>query len=452
LELELIIQHQAKYIKELEQQNRELVARIIKLEEQLEKLLHQKNSNNSSIPPSKDENRPFKSKSLREKTGKKSGGQIGHKGTTLKMVSKADEILEYHPEFCNYCGKDLSDTSSELVEKRQIVDIPEIKTKVTEHLIFQKKCTCGHLTVSSCEVGLKNRITYGNNIESLTAYFSNRQYIAFKRLEEIFKDVFKANISEGGLHELLKRISKKALPVYKQIKERVEKSKCVGSDETGCKVNGYKQWIWTWQNDNLTFISLSKNRGISTINEIFPKGIKNAVLVHDCWKSHFNTNAQTHQICTAHLLRELNYLTELYNNPWSEEFIKMLKFALDHKKQLKPSDYYNPQPKTILLEKWLKGMIEKPINEKYKELVSFQKRMIKYRNYIFTFLYYPNVPPDNNGSERAIRNIKTKLKVSGQFKSDDSSKIYAVLRSITDTALKNKQNVFNALSVIANSS
>jgi len=140
LELELIIQHQAKYIKELEQQNRELVIRVIKLEEQLEKLLHQKNSNNSSIPPSKDENRPFKSKSLREKTGRKPGGQLGHKGTTLKMVSKADEVLEYHPDYCNYCGNELADAASELVERRQIVDIPELVTKVTEYLIFQKKC------------------------------------------------------------------------------------------------------------------------------------------------------------------------------------------------------------------------------------------------------------------------------------------------------------------------
>ena len=452
MELELIIQHQAKYIKELEAQNRELIIRVTKLEVQLEKYLHQKNSNNSSIPPSKDENRPFKSKSLREQTGKKPGGQLGHKGTTLKMVSKADETIEYHPDYCNYCGNNLSEAVSKLVERRQIVDIPEIKAKVTEHLIFQKKCSCGHITMSSCETGLKNRITYGKNIETLTAYFSNRQYIPFKRLEELFKDVFKANISEGGLHELLKRITKKALPVYKQIRNRVEKSKYVGSDETGCKVNGDKQWIWTWQNDNLTFIALSKNRGIATINENFPTGIKNAVLGHDCWKSHFKTNVQTHQICTAHLLRELNYLTELYNNSWSEEFIKMLKFALKHKTQLKPADYYEPQPKTRLLEKWLNELLEKPINAKCKELVSFRNRMVKYRKFIFPFLYYPDVPPDNNGSERAIRNIKLKIKISGQFKAEEGGNIYAVLRSVTDTTLKNKQNVLNALAVIANSS
>jgi len=76
--------------------------------------------------------------------------------------------------------------------------------------------------------------------------------------------------------------------------------------------------------------------------------------------------------------------------------------------------------------------------------------MNKYRDYIFTFLYHPKVPPDNNGSERAIRNIKVKQKISGQFKSPTGAFNFAVLRSITDTALKNGQNILKALKIIAN--
>jgi len=85
-----------------------------------------------------------------------------------------------------------------------------------------------------------------------------------------------------------------------------------------------------------------------------------------------------------------------------------------------------------------------------KELVLFQKRMLKYKDYILTFLYHPKVPPDNNGSERAIRNVKVKLKVSGQFKSWKGVENFLILRSITDTVLKNKMHVLNALNLIAN--
>jgi hypothetical protein len=85
-----------------------------------------------------------------------------------------------------------------------------------------------------------------------------------------------------------------------------------------------------------------------------------------------------------------------------------------------------------------------------KELVTFQKRMIKYRNYIFTFLYFQDVPPDNNASERAIRNIKVKQKISGQFKTANGAQPYAIIRSITDTCIKNNQNILAAFKTIAN--
>jgi transposase len=433
-------------------ENQSLKERIVFLEERLKKLENPKNSKNSSIPPSKDENRPLKTNSLREKTGRKPGGQEGHKGSTLQMTSDPDLIEEHHPEYCSCCGKSLEGIESEFVEKRQIVDIPEIVVLTTEHLIFRKRCECGHENISEFDKGKKNRRIYGPNIESLTAYFSVRQYTPFKRLQEIFRDVFKSAISEGGLHEMMKRISIKALPIYEQIREQISNSRYAGTDETGGKINGKKIWFWTWQNDNQTFITSSDNRGTATIDENFKDGFKNTILGHDCWKSHFQVEALTHQICTAHLLRELEYLNQLYQNQWSKEFEQMLKFALNQKRQLNPEDYYSSQPKTVLLERWLDELLEKYIDEDQKELVVFKNRMQKYRQYLFTFLYNPEVPPDNNGSERAVRNIKVKLKVSGQFKSKHGSDKFAILRSITDTALKNGQNVLKTLSQVADSS
>ena len=149
-------------------------------------------------------------------------------------------------------------------------------------------------------------------------------------------------------------------------------------------------------------------------------------------------------------MRELNYLDERYNHCWPDRFRKLILDGIELKKKLDPGDYYRPIRERTDLENKLKELLTCRLDEKLKELFSFQKRLLKYKDYILTFLYHPKVPPDNNGSERAIRNVKVKLKVSGQFKSWKGVENFLILRSITDIVLKNKMNVLNALNLIAN--
>jgi transposase len=366
------------------------------------------------------------------------------------MVSDPDEIIDHVPEYCECCGKDIGTIPGEFVERKQVIDIPPVKPVVTEHRVYKKTCTCGHITMSSFPDGIQAPVSYGSMIESLTGYFHSRQYIPFLRMQELFRDIFSVPISEGGIHCLLDRLSAKALPLYYRIRDRIMKSPVVGTDETGGKLNGKKIWIWAWQNDLFTWLHGTNNRGYKTIEDNFPEGFDNAVLVHDCWKSHFQTDVQTHQLCTAHLLRELNYLDERYGHRWIGNFRKIIIDGIELKKKLDPGDYYRPIRERTDLENKLIKLLTCRLDEKLKELVSFQKRMLKYKDYILTFLYHPKVPPDNNGSERAIRNVKVKLKVSGQFKSWKGVENFLILRSVTDTVLKNKMNVLNALNLIAN--
>lgn len=409
-----------------------------------------KNSNNSSIPPSKDDNRP-KRTSLREKTGRKAGGQKGRKGNTLKMSGTPDITEKHIPVYCNCCGADLSGTPYEFVGKRQVFDLPEIKINVTEHQVFKKVCPCGHETISNFPDEANAPVSYGSNIESLIGYFHSRQYLPFKRMQEFFNDVLHVPISEGGIHYLLNKLIGKAQPAYEMIKQRLVSNTvlAIGSDETGVKVCGNKHWAWTWQNDEATFITITDNRAQRSIEETFKNGFENAVLVHDCWRSHFNTNALSHQICMAHLLRDLNYLTERYNHKWSRICKNLFKSALDLKKHMDNVDYYIHNTKRNTIEKRLDILLKVNLPGEYKELISFKNRLLKYRNYIFSFLYHPKVPPDNNASERAIRNIKVKQKISGQFKSPNGAFAFAVLRSITDTSIKNGQSVLSSLQIIA---
>ena len=439
-------------IQELMYKIEELVREVQFLKQRLSKYEHPKNSNNSSVPPSKDENRPKRNQSLRHKTGLKPGGQPGHKGNTLKMVEKPDIIQEHKPCYCNRCGQNINDIPFVLAGKRQVMDIPELKICVTEHQIFSRVCTCGHETTSKYPLQANAPVSYGNNIESLTGYFHARQYIPFRRMKEFFNDVFHIPISEGGIHYLLNKLAIKAQPAYEMIKQKLLSSNlgAIGADETGVKVAGNKYWAWVWQNQDATFISITDNRGQKSITENFENGFENAILVHDCWASHFNTPAASHQICIAHLLRDLNYLTERYNHKWSKVCKSLFKSALDLEKSMNTVNYYINNPRRKQIESRMKILLDYQLPDKYEEIVTFQKRMRKYRDYIFTFLYHPNVPPDNNSSERAIRNIKVKQKVSGQFKSPHGAFIFAVIRSVTDTIIKNNQNVVESLNTIAN--
>lgn len=259
-------------------------------------------------------------------------------------------------------------------------------------------------------------------------------------------DIFKIPISTGGICYLLNKTKQKAVPVYQAIRRFVLSQRVIGDDETGVNINGQNNWAWTFQNPGATYLSIHKNRGYAAIEDIMPEGFGQNILVTDCWPAYFKTAALSHQLCTAHLLRELKYFKQRYpEDSWAERLAGLIVNA----QGLAKSNQLTPD-KITGIRRTFSLLLEEPATTKnVKELLAFKKRMVKYQDYVFAFLDHPNVPPDNNGSERAIRNFKVKLKNSGFFKSFEGAEIYAVLRSIIDTAMKNKQNPYLAMQLLA---
>ena len=429
-----------------------LLSRISELEEEVRQLkAPKKNSGNSSVPPSQDPYRNKKTNSLREKSGNRPGGQQGHKGSTLEMSEHPTEVKEHVPHYCNKCGNVLSVENKEFIGRRQVIDIPPIIPTVTEHRIFKVQCCCGHVQESDYPAEAHSTVCYGPNITAMTGYFHTRQYLPFDRMREAFSDLFNLEISSGTLNNMLERLSEKATPVYNSIHDRITSSTVVGADETGVCVNGKNHWAWTFQTLFLTYIFVNFSRGKKAIDEVFPSGFPNTLLVHDCWKPYFSVESNSHQICTAHLLRELNYLEKLYDDDWSASLRELLLEALRLKRKILDEDADCIFTEREQTEQKLDVLLEKPINEKHEKLVTFRARIEKYRKYLFSFLYRLDVPPDNNGSERAVRNFKVKQKVSGLFRSDKAAQNYAILRSVIDTTRKNNQNALDALMAIARS-
>lgn len=261
--------HQIKTLTELVQK---LTSRIGELENKLAKYSVPKNSTNSSVPPSKDENRPTKTRSLRSKSGKKSGGQPGHKGHRLEMSTTPDQFITHVPDFCSSCGQSLSELHADHQLSRQIVDIPIPKAIYTEHQSYAKTCSCGHITHAQIPKYIKAPIQYGQNIEALVGYLHARQYVPYQRLSEILSTCFGISLSEGSIDNIISRLAKKAHTIYERIHHEIATARVVGSDETGVKINGRKNWIWTWQNQDYTYITVSPSRGYQVIEDEYPEG------------------------------------------------------------------------------------------------------------------------------------------------------------------------------------
>jgi transposase len=427
----------------LEKQFESLNLKVAELQEENQILKVKKNSSNSSIAPSSDISKP--NQRLRQKSNRKKGGQLGHKGHTLELSLTPDEIICHRPSFCKNCGKNLKDIPERLLERRQVLDIPPIVPIFTEHQSFAKTCDCGCLCKGDFPLNVNAPIQYGNNVESLIAYFYTIQYMPYKRMSECFSDIFDLKIAQGSIVNAITRFAKKAEPIYQKIKDQVQQAQVKGSDETGAVVNGKKGWFWAWQTTLFTFISFHKSRGFEAIKSVFSENFIHKAIVSDCWAAQLK--AKIHQICTAHLGRELNYFIESIKSKWAFDFKDLISDALTLKKEIE--NFEIPNKKRQFLQIRLNKLLDIEKHSKNDKLKAFQKRLQKHKEKIFPFLYSKNIPPDNNASERAIRNIKVKQKILGQFTSEQKAQDFAVIRSIIDTAIKNKVNVFDSLKLIA---
>lgn len=433
-----------KRVLELENENTQLKEKIIFLEDKL----YKKDSSNSSIPPSKDENRIKRNQSLRKKTGKKTGGQKGSKGTTLKMHDNVDTIIDHKIDFCRSCGEKLLGTQ-EFKGKRQVVDIPPIQPIITEHRIYSTVCRCGKDHTSSYPLEASAPISYGKGVEAAIGYLSVGQYMSVQRIAEFFEQVLNIKLSQGTICNKLRSLAKRCIPFYEEIKNRVENSKVIGADETGCVVMAQKWWMWTWQNSKLTYIAASKSRGYQAILDNFPNGLPETILVSDCWAAQLKTTTHLKQICLAHIQRDLKYFIQSCKNRWSKRFLKLIYKALELKKDILKEVSVNQQERI----KKIKGDSNKLLNQIVKgpqKLQTLKNRLSKHSESLWVFLDHIDVPPDNNGAERAIRNVKVKQKVSGQFRSENGAHQFAVIRSVYDTIRKNNGKPFDTLSLVAN--
>ena len=404
-----------------------------------------KDSGNSSTPPSKE---PVKSeierrtKSLRKKSDKSIGGQPGHEGTTRKMVEIPDEIESISSHFCTQCGRDLSEVEGELDYVTQEIDLPQIRPIYRERRFYKKVCACGccNRDYAPRKRG-GNAITFGKNIRAVATYLSVVQCMPYERLQSLFETMFNVRISQGTLANIIREMLEKSRPAIDLIERMIRESAIVGFDESGCYTDGKLNWSWIAQTTYLTLVFRGAGRGAKVLEERFGDSLKNMVAVTDRHSAYFAIDFLNNQICLVHLLRNLEYLNDIdKEQTWAKEVQTLLREAI-HLRNEKPSDI-------IHKESWLTrldDLLKRNLDNLRKEFNELKRGIIKCRDYIFNFLENPAIPSDNNGSERGIRKLKVKQKISGCFRSDTGADAFHALHSIADTAWKNGQSPLDAI-------
>ena len=349
------------------------------------------------------------------------------------------------PNQCLNCGLALKQKHASFSHARQVIDIPIYKTATYQYNAFNIHCKCGCLNKPNFPDHVIAKTQYGPNIRAFTNYFSVRHFIPFKRLTEVMKDCFGAKISQGFIANSINRSADKAIGIYNYIKDQIQLAPWIGTDETTLFVNGLKNTLWTWQNNKFTFLAITRSRHAKHIDRLFYHGFPNAIISSDQYAPHLATNARGHQICWVHLLRKIAFLSEVQDHYWLNRIKLIYKKATLLKKRFKQLNKNSNY--SLILETQLNQLLLTKLGKKTHPLIyKFQKSLKKNRQFLLTFLYHQQVPPDNNSSEQAIRNAKVKMKISGGFKSLQHS--YAVIRSVIDTAIKNNCNILNIISDI----
>lgn len=435
-------------IESLNHQLRKKDAEIVKLKDRLSKYENpEKNSGNSGTPPSKERMRDEivrRTKTLRKPSDKKPGGQEGHKGYKLSCISNPDEVVDDTPNYCTNCGESLADAERILDYVTQVVSIPELKPVVKEIRHYVMVCkNCGE-RIRTTPRRRSNDVIYDASVKSLVVYLSVVQFLPYGRIANFLHDVLGLSPSEGSLVNWVNEAKRKAQPIIDKIKEYIKSSNVVGFDESGCYCNKRLDWAWIAQTVYYTLLFRADSRGSKVLVEQFGDSLDRMTAVTDRHSAYFALHFLNHQVCLAHLLRELQYLSELNTTQkWSEQVANLFREAI-HERNVNPTDIISKAPWLDKLDSFLKLNV----SELGKKFDTFKKGLIKCRDYIFNFLEDPVIPSDNNASERGIRKLKIKLKNSCTFRSDLGADAFLELHSVVETAKKHDQTPFNAIQAL----
>jgi transposase len=398
------------------------------------------NSSNSSQPPSKDQKRNLP----KDRRRRRHGAPVGHAKHERKMVAKADHVVSVKAETCQSCQMDLRDAAGVLRDVNQITELPPVCAEVIEVRQYEITCPgCGTAQVGQPAAGLEMERTFGARLEATVVYYRQEQHMSYQRTQRALLDLYAAEISQGGIDQIMQRSGQKAIGQAQEIEAQVAHSRVIHCDETGSRINGSTWWEWVFCSLNGVLHKIRDNRSVDTIQDVMGAQVAE-VWVSDCLTSQLKAPARQRQLCMAHQLRNLQAVVDAYPSLlWPKALQTVFRFAihLHHDRQRLPPEQFCNQVKRI--ERVCDRLLER--SQAPPHAARLQRRYRKYRQHLFVFLYRSDVEPTNNVAERALRASVVHRKVTGGFRSEWGAKAYAALASVIDTAELQGIHAFEAI-------
>ena len=239
-----------------------LILALLERIEELERRLGLNSSNSGKPPASDGYKKPSRVTNQREQTGRKSGGQPGHEGTTLQQVATPDKVSEHFPLICTGCGGVLSREQVTGHQKRQVFDLPPPRVEVTEHRAHSCWCSaCGTETQAAFPAAVRAAAQYGTTVEALVGYLQAWQLIPEDRLADLMKDVFGVEVATATIAAIGQRKAEEFTGLAEHIEQQVKQAVVKHLDETGYRIAGRLQWLHVASTGLLTCYRTAAKRG-----------------------------------------------------------------------------------------------------------------------------------------------------------------------------------------------
>jgi transposase len=397
-------------------------------------------SHNSSQPPSREVKRNLPANRKR----KKHGPPFGHARQTRPWVEQPDRIIEARVECCVHCQADLRSVEPRIVVRQQLTELPPITPVVIETRQPEVVCPdCLRVTRGELPAGWEAGRSFGPRLAATVVYLKHEQHLSYERVRQLCQELFGVAISEGGASALVQRAGAAAQSVATAIGAQVAQSAVIGSDETSARVAGRTWWQWVFRSVMGVYFLIRASRGAQVIEEVM--GEQHAECwVSDCLSAQLKAPAQRRQVCLAHQLRDLQRLLEQQPRlQWALALQALFREAIhleNRRAALQPQGYAR---RVTELEGRLDALLQRRVRGAPARRL--RKRYRRHREHLFVFLHCPEVPPDNNACERALRPSVIHRKVTNGFRSEWGAHAYAALATVIETAKLHNRNVFDTL-------
>lgn len=440
--------------------------------ERIKRLLS-RNSQNSSMPPSTDD-LPGRSGKPKPAVGEKPGGnkrgrgkQPGAPGAHLPWLDASDvEVVDQRPHGVCGCGADLARAVDEGVASAcQVTDVPLVTASTVEYRQYRVRCGCGreHVAEAPRQAGVGNTRVYGANLRALAVYLLVVQHVPVERCVQVIVDLTGAAVSAGFVHKILAMVAAVVADIVKAIKALITLAMVVHFDETPirCGAAGQKGYVWSASTGRYTLYALAQRRSGRHFREIGIGPAFTGVAVHDRYTVYDQAgnfaDGVRHQLCCAHLLRDLEDAAETYpDHVWPVQCQRALR-GLIHEANLARAagrPQIDPAVRDRLLGEFRQGVVvglkdvPRVGGPRDKQLPGRNLLEDLYHRHddVVRFCYDTTIlPATNNLAERDLRPNKTQQKISGRLTSDTATRNRLTIRSYLSTAVKHGINAMTAL-------